>query len=1457
MSFRFVALLLALAVAFGVIAGPAPARAADAATGAGGLFVSQSGRLFDTASRAGGAPASSTAANRWYPVQVGGVAGIPTGDVSAVTVSFTVENPSAFGVVRADASGVTTPNTTTGYLSYSANLPTASNTAVLPVGEDGRIQVMTTSATSLRVDVQGYYTSGPTAAGGFVPLGADELVNTQTGAGGVPKAQVANGTNLTFQVGGTGGVPADASSVTLSIMQSYQGTGTGSIVVYPYGTTRPNTNLYWTEGKNYVWTTTTKMSSTGKVSVFLEDGGPADFQIAVQGYFTAPSTTGQMGFTPGTARVLNTVTPATPIPAGETRQVPVTGVDGIPAAGLSAVASNVTVVPGSSQGHVDVDAGGETPATTSVQFYPNTTTSAFNVLELSDSGTIGVRNFSSGPVNVVIDVQGWYAKKLEDIPVGPSTVGLTGSRPSATTLPFPISDQVEASVDVATGNLLVSTAGLSLTGVNSTVPIGATYNSLGWEAGKAGRSAANNWSLGLAAAGSLSQVGSNIVYTGADGVTWRFLPITSAPGTYSSPAGFKQDLVKTATTWTLTDRASRQVITFAADGNPVSVEDRNGNTTTIGYEAGEPVSVTTNAGPVMARTAKLAYDTAASALTVTQSATASTSRSIRYVKDSSQNLTSYTDAEGKTTTFAYSGRDLTSITSNTGAVTTFTYSGATHKVTRIDQRNTTAGSPGTAVTRVAYSSTTETLVAGPNTDLNVAVASGPRTIYTVNASTKLVEKALDPQTRERSKTYTAGADTLTSTIGAEGVEGRGTSKGTYGANNNESLTRAESPGGAASQTTYGSTAATAYLPASSTDDAGNQSLMTYNGAGNQMSSSDASGAKAELDYNDNGTVKTATAPGNGANRTQYAYNDDKQLIKITPVTGTSLGVKDFTYDGYGRIKTETDGRGNTTTYTYDKNDRRLVTAITGGITVTDTYDASGRLTKSVSPSGTMTNTYDQQGRQLTTSNTAGGGTISYTYDKASNQISSTDVGGTYANSYDSSNVLLTSTYPKGTGTGRVVYETDKNNRRINTWLNSNNEHTTWSARQNTTYDTTGRVAGLKAWTGTGNSSNQVVYDVTYCYNAGTAAPTCGTAPANDRSKLQWSKDNRTGQVTTYTYDGQGRLTQVAQTGGTAANNTYKYTYDMRGNRLTAVVTGANPASQTLTYNAANQITTTGYTYDGAGNLTKNPTTAFTYNPAQQMTKAIRGGVTTDYTYAGADQKAVLSESVSAGTDYRTVYGKADGNGNPQIVTYTGGNNSSHVFSDPVTGQASLLTTSTDVVSMYLWDGLGNPVGLLTDGASNPVPATYDPYGLRALTAANSDTGVAQNPYAFKAGIYDRGTGLVKFGLRWYDVVTGAWTQQDTLDAPLDPGNANRYVFAAGDPVNNSDSTGRALDWEEIGYQTVSAAAGGIAGAAVGIALAPLCVGVVTCIGTGLAVAATEQAVGNLTADAVYGRGAFS
>jgi RHS repeat-associated protein len=96
-------------------------------------------------------------------------------------------------------------------------------------------------------------------------------------------------------------------------------------------------------------------------------------------------------------------------------------------------------------------------------------------------------------------------------------------------------------------------------------------------------------------------------------------------------------------------------------------------------------------------------------------------------------------------------------------------------------------------------------------------------------------------------------------------------------------------------------------------------------------------------------------------------------------------------------------------------------------------------------------------------------------------------------------------------------------------------------------------------------------------------------------------------------------------------------------------------------------------------------------------------------------------------------------------------------------------------------------------------------GTRALTAGGTGSGAGQNPYSFKAGIQDRGTGLVKFGLRWYEPTTGTWTQQDTLDAPLNPNDANRYGFAGGDPINAYDPTGRNTFTDYAGGCAVGAA----------------------------------------------------
>ena len=126
----------------------------------------------------------------------------------------------------------------------------------------------------------------------------------------------------------------------------------------------------------------------------------------------------------------------------------------------------------------------------------------------------------------------------------------------------------------------------------------------------------------------------------------------------------------------------------------------------------------------------------------------------------------------------------------------------------------------------------------------------------------------------------------------------------------------------------------------------------------------------------------------------------------------------------------------------------------------------------------------------------------------------------------------------------------------------------------------------------------------------------------------------------------------------------------------------------------------------------------------------------------------------------------------------------------------MLQTSTGQSAMYVYDGQGNPVSLTTETSGTSYLYEFDPYGGATTTQNSGGTGYPQNPYIYGGGLQDRSTGLIKFGQRWYDPTTGSWVQQDALNAPLDPGNANRCSYAAGNPVNYTDPLGLGI-WKKI------------------------------------------------------------
>ena len=128
----------------------------------------------------------------------------------------------------------------------------------------------------------------------------------------------------------------------------------------------------------------------------------------------------------------------------------------------------------------------------------------------------------------------------------------------------------------------------------------------------------------------------------------------------------------------------------------------------------------------------------------------------------------------------------------------------------------------------------------------------------------------------------------------------------------------------------------------------------------------------------------------------------------------------------------------------------------------------------------------------------------------------------------------------------------------------------------------------------------------------------------------------------------------------------------------------------------------------------------------------------------------------------------------------------------------MLRTPSGMQSLYIYDGTGNPTALVTNGSYTATAYEYDPYGVPTLTEDSGGWGTPMNPYQFKGGLHDRTTNWVKFGHRWYSVAWGRFSQMDTLDSPLDPANANRYAFAANDPINNADPLGLATLNADLG-----------------------------------------------------------
>jgi len=528
---------------------------------------------------------------------------------------------------------------------------------------------------------------------------------------------------------------------------------------------------------------------------------------------------------------------------------------------------------------------------------------------------------------------------------------------------------------------------------------------------------------------------------------------------------------------------------------------------------------------------------------------------------------------------------------------------------------------------------------------------------------------------------------------------------------------------------------------------------------------------------------------------QYAYDLEGELLART---GDTEAVT-YAYDAAYRVTSLTDGRNQTTSYTYDDYTGQVATVTDpGGIVVQRLqYDPYGNVTGQVdgngvstyfayadpeglltdiyfpsSPASSIHYAYDEYGRRTAMMDAVG--TTSYTYDDRGYPLS---VSTTYAEMLPSQPKTISYTYypdgqratmtvpVQGGGLGTFIYKYHADGQ-LASLTNPFGKTTVWH------YDAQGRVQkqvlGNRAWT-------------TYAYDAaGRYARLVNFDPKgrvlSDFRDLVYSALGDCTQLravvpglpafsglTSYAYDSKGQLVQ--EVSERLGGYTDAYAYDAAGNPTTV------RDAQMPPYTATNQPAGEGYAYDGNGNPTLYGGATLAYDPMNHLTAYRAPGevvlMTAGYT---GDGLRAWKEGLGGRTYY--LY---DGTQLVCELTDTG------AVSAVMTWGALGLLARND--TWYQCDVLGNVAHRLDGTGVVQSSHQYDAYGKGLVPGAASD------PYGYKGqyGYYtDHLIGLILCTWRYYDPLAGRWLTRDPIGYI---GGVNLYQYSGNNATTLSDALG--------------------------------------------------------------------
>jgi subtilisin family serine protease len=332
-------------------------------------------------------------------------------DATAVVLNVTAVDPAGAGWVRV----YPTPNgaqaaPAVSNLNVVAGV-TQANAVTVALGAGGDVSFAGSTTADLLADVAGYYRAGGVT--GYTPLDPVRVMDTRTGAGGVPQAGVRGGRFVDLVVTGREGVPADASAVVLNVTGIRPSAGT-NVRVFPTPAASASqvppqvSNLNLVPGRALPNLVTVKVGDGGRVR-FWSQSGTVDLAADLAGYY---SPTGAHGFVPlAPARIADSrqrVGVAGALRGGVPSRLVVAGAGGVPADAAAAVL-NVTAVKASASSDLRIypaQAGGAIPLVSHLNMPRGRDEPNLVATRLGTAGAVQL--YARADTHVVVDVSGYF-----------------------------------------------------------------------------------------------------------------------------------------------------------------------------------------------------------------------------------------------------------------------------------------------------------------------------------------------------------------------------------------------------------------------------------------------------------------------------------------------------------------------------------------------------------------------------------------------------------------------------------------------------------------------------------------------------------------------------------------------------------------------------------------------------------------------------------------------------------------------------------------------------------------------------------------------------------------------------------------------------------------------------------------------------------------------------------------